>query len=109
MADGLRISRGARAPSTGRNLGASLTERELQDERARIGRVATMLRARGLALAFEGDDASGWAASIIQATAQAGDVDVRGHGATRAEAAEDAWKRHTAPNPATEGGTPRSS
>jgi hypothetical protein len=49
-----------------------------------------MLRAQGLALAFEGDDASGWAASIIQATAQAGEVDVRGHGVTPAAAADDA-------------------
>jgi hypothetical protein len=77
-------------------------ERELQDELARISRAATMLRAQGLALAFEGDDASGWAASIIQATAQAGEVDIRGHGATRAAAAEDAWKRHNAPNPDSE-------
>jgi len=58
-----------------------------------------MLRAQGLALAFEGDDVSGWAASIVQATAQAGDVDMRGHGVTRAAAAEDAWNRHNAPNP----------
>jgi hypothetical protein len=40
-----------------------------QDEWARISRVATMLRAQGLALAFEEDDASGWAAAILEATA----------------------------------------
>jgi len=39
------------------------------------------------------------AASIIQATAQADEVHVRGHGVTRAAAAEDVWKRHTAPHP----------
>jgi hypothetical protein len=33
---------------------------------------------------------------------QAGEVDIRGHGATRAAAAEDAWKRHNAPNPDSE-------
>jgi hypothetical protein len=79
-----------------------VAERALQDELARISRVATMLRAQGLALALEGDDASGWAASIIQATAQAGEVDIRGHGGTRAAAAEDAWKRHNGPNPDSE-------
>ena len=31
-----------------------------------------MLRAQKLALAFEGDDASGWTASILQATAEPG-------------------------------------
>ena len=69
-----------------------------QDEWARISRVATMLRAQGLALAFEEDDASGWAASILRATAQPGVTGVVGHGATRADAAEDAWRRRTALN-----------
>jgi len=81
-----------------------VAERALQDERARISRVATMLRVQGLALAFEGDDASGWSAWILQATAQAGEVDVRGHGGARAAAAEDVWNRHNAPNPESENG-----
>jgi hypothetical protein len=58
-----------------------------------------MLRAQKLALVFEGDDASGWTASIFQAAAQPGVPGVVGRGAKRAEAAEDAWRRHTAPNP----------
>jgi hypothetical protein len=31
--------------------------------------------------------------------AQADEVHLRGHGVTRAAAAEDVWKRHTAPHP----------
>ena len=69
-----------------------------QDEWARISRVATMLRAQRLALAFEEDDASGWAASILRATAQPGVTGVVGRGATRADAAEDAWRRRVATN-----------
>jgi len=68
------------------------------DQWARISRVATMLRAQKLALAFAGDDASGWAASILQATAEPGVTGVVGSGATRADAAEDAWRRRTASN-----------
>jgi hypothetical protein len=64
---------------------------------SRISRVATMLRAQELAIAFEGDDASGWAAAIIGA-AQPNGTRIVGYGASRAEAAEDAWKRHTAPD-----------
>jgi len=45
-----------------------------------------MLRAQKLALAFAGDDASGWAASILQATAEPGVTGVVGSGATRADA-----------------------
>lgn len=68
-----------------------------QDDWARISRVATMLRAQELAIAFDGDDASGWAAAIIGA-AQPEGTGIVGYGASRAEAAEDAWRRHTAPN-----------
>ena len=71
---------------------------------ARISRVATMLRAQKLALAFEGDDAVGWAASIRRATAQPGATGVVGRGATRAEAAEDAWRRHVARQPVSDVG-----
>jgi hypothetical protein len=67
-------------------------------EWSRISHVATMLRAQELAIAFEGDDSSGWAAAIIGA-AQPNGTGVVGYGASRAEAAEDAWKRHTAPDP----------
>jgi len=74
-------------------------ESETQDELARISHVATMLRAQKFALAFEGDDASGWAASILQATIQPGITGAVGYGATRGDAAEDAWRRHIAPNP----------
>jgi len=71
---------------------------------ARISRVATMLRAQKLALAFDADDASGWAASILQATPQPGETGAVGHGATRAEAAEDAWRRHIARHPVSDVG-----
>jgi hypothetical protein len=54
-----------------------------------------MLRAHELALAFDGDDASGWAARII-AAGQPDGTGTIGYGTTRADAAEDAWKRHTA-------------
>ena len=68
-----------------------------QEDGSRIRRVATMLRAHELALTFEGDDTSGWAAAIIAADHPNG-TGIIGHGATRAEAAEDAWTRHTAPD-----------
>jgi hypothetical protein len=75
---------------------------ETRDEWARISRVATKLRAQKLALAFDGDEASGWAASVLEATAQPGVLGVVGFGATRAEAAEDAWRRHVVSNPDSE-------
>ena len=51
-------------------LGHRVAEGDIQEEWARVSRVATMLRAQKLALVFEGDDASGWAASVLEATAQ---------------------------------------
>jgi len=57
-----------------------------------------MLRAQALAIALDGDDASGWRASIIAAAESQERTDrTVGHGSTQAEAAEDAWNRHAAP------------
>src|SRR5438045_3399149 len=64
-------------------------------EWSRISRVATMLRAQELAITFEGDDSSGWAAAIIRA-AQPNGTGIVGYGGSRAEAAEGDWKRRTA-------------
>lgn len=62
-----------------------------------MNHVATMLRAQDLALAFDGDDDVGWTARIIAAD-QAEGTGIIGYGATRADAADDAWQRHTAPD-----------
>jgi hypothetical protein len=76
----------------------SAAEDEHRDDLARISRVATMLRAQALAIALDGDDASGWRASIIAAADEPrADDRTVGHGSTQAEAAEDAWNRHAAP------------
>jgi hypothetical protein len=79
-------------------LGHRVAESDIREEWARVSRVATMLRAQKLALVFESDDASGWAASVLEATAQPRVTGVVGRGATRADAAEDAWRRRIALN-----------
>lgn len=66
-----------------------------QDDWSRISHVATMLRAQELALTIDGGTRPDGPQPSL-APEQLEGTGIIGHGATRAEAAEDAWNRHAA-------------